>query len=52
MKKILQPKPIAIITSIVMFLVLIGGALVTKTESGLGCGRSWPLCDGQLIPTV
>ena len=51
MKKILQPKPIAIITSIVMFLVLIGGALVTKTESGLGCGRSWPLCDGQLIPT-
>lgn len=51
MKKLLQPKPIAVITSISMFFVLIGGALVTKTESGLGCGRSWPLCDGQLIPS-
>ena len=24
--------------------------LVTKTDSGMGCGRSWPLCEGQLIP--
>ncbi|GAA0452829.1 heme A synthase [Alkalibacillus silvisoli] len=24
---------------------------MTKTESGLGCGRSWPLCHGQLIPS-
>jgi cytochrome c oxidase assembly protein subunit 15 len=33
-----------------MFLVLIGGALVTKTGSGMGCGRSWPLCHGQVLP--
>ncbi len=33
-----------------MLFVLIGGALVTKTESGAGCGDSWPLCHGQLIP--
>lgn len=34
-----------------MVFVLLGGALVTKTGSSLGCGRSWPLCNGQLIPT-
>lgn len=34
-----------------MVFVLLGGALVTKTDSGMGCGRSWPLCNGQLIPT-
>lgn len=34
-----------------MLIVLIGGALVTKTDSGLGCGRTWPLCKGQLIPS-
>ncbi|MFE8703680.1 heme A synthase [Cytobacillus sp. FJAT-54145] len=34
-----------------MLLILLGGALVTKTESGMGCGRSWPLCNGELIPT-
>jgi heme a synthase len=34
-----------------MILVLLGGALVTKTESGMGCGRSWPLCNGEFVPT-
>ncbi|CAG9619852.1 COX15/CtaA family protein [Sutcliffiella rhizosphaerae] len=41
----------AVCTSIVMLFVLIGGALVTKTGSGMGCGRSWPLCHGELIPS-
>jgi cytochrome c oxidase assembly protein subunit 15 len=31
-------------------IVLLQGALVTKTESGEGCGDSWPLCHGQVIP--
>ena len=34
-----------------MILVLLGGALVTKTESGMGCGRSWPLCNGEFVPS-
>jgi cytochrome c oxidase assembly protein subunit 15 len=34
-----------------MLFVLIGGALVTKTGSGAGCGNSWPLCHGELIPS-
>jgi heme a synthase len=33
-----------------MIIVLLQGALVTKTESGQGCGDSWPLCHGQVIP--
>ncbi|GLH63385.1 hypothetical protein PG301_12240 [Parageobacillus sp. G301] len=41
----------ASVTTLAMLFVLIGGALVTKTESGMGCGRSWPLCHGQLIPS-
>jgi heme a synthase len=41
----------SVLTTIGMLLILLGGALVTKTESGMGCGRSWPLCNGQLIPT-
>lgn len=44
-------KWLAIATTIGMILVLLGGALVTKTESGMGCGRSWPLCNGQFMPT-
>lgn len=41
----------AVLTTIGMLLILLGGALVTKTESGMGCGRSWPLCNGQFVPT-
>ncbi|MGI9252462.1 MAG: COX15/CtaA family protein [Thermomicrobiales bacterium] len=34
-----------------MLIVLLMGATVTKTGSGMGCGRSWPLCKGQFIPS-
>ena len=40
----------ALISCIGMLLVLLGGALVTNTDSGLGCGNDWPLCEGKLIP--
>lgn len=44
-------KWLSVVTSFVLLLVLLGGALVTKTGSGQGCGKSWPLCHGELIPT-
>ncbi len=44
-------KWLAVLTTLGMLFVLLGGALVTKTGSGMGCGRSWPLCEGQLIPS-
>src|SRR5699024_6347619 len=44
-------KWLAVVSTIGMIFILLGGALVTKTESGEGCGTSWPLCHGQLIPT-
>jgi cytochrome c oxidase assembly protein subunit 15 len=37
-------------TMVGMFLVLLMGTLVTKTESGRGCGDDWPLCHGKFIP--
>ncbi|MFX3624325.1 MAG: heme A synthase [Ectobacillus sp.] len=43
-------KWLGVVTSLDLLLVLLGGALVTKTGSGQGCGKSWPLCHGQLIP--
>ena len=40
----------AVLSTLGMLLILQGGALVTKTDSGLGCGRNWPDCNGSLIP--
>jgi heme A synthase len=33
-------------------LTILLGALVRATHSGAGCGRSWPTCDGQIVPDL
>ncbi|WAA13721.1 COX15/CtaA family protein [Fervidibacillus halotolerans] len=43
-------KWISVLSTFGMLGLLIGGALVTKTDSGDGCGTSWPLCHGKLFP--
>ena len=32
--------------------VIVSGDVVQATESGAGCGESWPRCDGSLIPSI
>lgn len=44
-------KWLSVVSTIGMVFILLGGALVTKTDSGAGCGDSWPLCNGQILPT-
>src|SRR5271165_1375922 len=43
-------RPLSVAATVGMFLVVVMGATVTNTNSAEGCGRSWPLCHGQLIP--
>ncbi|WHY72084.1 COX15/CtaA family protein [Fictibacillus enclensis] len=43
-------KTMAVFTSVIMFLLMIAGTLVTDTDSGMGCGSDWPLCNGKFIP--
>ncbi len=34
------------------YLLILLGAIVRITGSGLGCGHDWPLCDGHLFPPL
>src|SRR5579859_6479991 len=43
-------RALAALTTCGMFVVLVMGATVTNTGSAEGCGRSWPLCNGQFVP--
>jgi cytochrome c oxidase assembly protein subunit 15 len=36
----------------VTYLLIVLGAIVRITGSGLGCGEHWPLCNGKLLPPL
>lgn len=38
--------------TIYTYIVVYSGAFVRHSSSGMGCGTSWPLCQGQLIPDI
>lgn len=41
---------LAVVTIAVNALVILQGAFVRATGSGAGCGRHWPLCNGEIVP--
>jgi heme A synthase len=44
-------KTLAFLTAGFAYALIVLGAVVRITQSGLGCGDHWPLCNGQLIPS-
>ncbi|MBA4548494.1 heme A synthase [Thermoactinomyces intermedius] len=50
MKQLRALQIFGIITSIGAYFMLAIGAIVSATESGKGCGNTWPFCHGKLIP--
>lgn len=43
---------LSIATSALTVGLIVFGAIVRVTDSGLGCGNSWPLCDGRIAPPL
>ena len=39
-------------TAMLTLGLIVFGAVVRVTESGLGCGNDWPLCNGTLFPPL
>lgn len=42
----------ALATALLTFGLIVFGAVVRVTDSGLGCGESWPLCNGTIFPPL
>src|SRR6266566_6262729 len=34
------------------YILIVIGGYVTTSNSGLGCGESWPLCQGAIFPSL
>ncbi|MCL6642013.1 MAG: COX15/CtaA family protein [Candidatus Bipolaricaulota bacterium] len=43
---------LSFVTLLVTFGHLLFGNIVSGTDSGMGCGPHWPLCQGQLFPPL
>jgi heme A synthase len=39
-------------TITVVYGLIVFGGIVRITDSGMGCGPEWPLCNGEVIPSV
>jgi len=45
-------RTLAVVTAVFAYALIVLGAVVRITGSGLGCGPSWPLCNGRLVPSL
>jgi heme A synthase len=43
---------LAVTTALLTIGLIVFGAVVRVTDSGLGCGNSWPTCNGTLFPPL
>lgn len=39
-------------TVTLVYALIVFGGIVRITESGMGCGPEWPLCNGEVVPSV
>lgn len=48
----MQIKSLAFLTIILTYALIVFGGYVASSESGMGCGPEWPLCNGSVIPVL
>jgi heme a synthase len=45
-------KLVAISSVVLTYILIVFGGYVASSESGMGCGPEWPLCNGEVIPVL
>lgn len=43
---------LAFLTILLTYILIVFGGYVATSESGMGCGPDWPLCNGLVIPVL
>lgn len=42
----------AFVSVVLTYILIVFGGYVASSESGMGCGPEWPLCNGEVIPNL
>ncbi|MBT2214976.1 COX15/CtaA family protein [Virgibacillus dakarensis] len=45
-------RTLAFTVAILTYILIVFGGYVASSESGMGCGPDWPLCNGKVIPIL
>jgi heme a synthase len=45
-------KLVSILSLVLTYILIVFGGYVASSESGMGCGPEWPLCNGEVIPIL
>lgn len=48
----MSKRKLAFSTVILTYFLIVFGGFVASSESGMGCGPDWPLCNGKVIPVL
>lgn len=48
----MSTKKLALTSIVVNYILIVFGGYVASSESGMGCGPDWPLCNGVFIPVL
>lgn len=48
----MKVKRLAFLTIVLAYFLIVFGGYVASSESGMGCGPEWPLCNGLVIPIL
>jgi heme a synthase len=49
---IITIRRVVLLSIIVSYILIVFGGYVASSESGMGCGPEWPLCNGEVIPEL
>jgi heme a synthase len=47
-----RSKHLALVGVLLTYFLIVFGGYVASSNSGMGCGPEWPLCNGEVIPTL
>ncbi|MEO2077956.1 MAG: COX15/CtaA family protein [Bacillus sp. (in: firmicutes)] len=45
-------KHLALVAVLLTYFLIVFGGYVASSNSGMGCGPEWPMCNGEVVPTL
>ncbi|MDR6999982.1 COX15/CtaA family protein [Neobacillus niacini] len=48
----MNKRNLALLTILLTYFLIVFGGYVASSNSGMGCGPEWPMCNGEIVPSL